>query len=159
MSEKLLSDDLLGSVAKETGYLNKFTGEYMPFRTAYNSGNDKGVTCEGKDLCHTEEYVPIADVMRRYLRDGIPDISSEFAYGDDNLPDEDSAFDAFDNEDILDRQIDLEEYAAQHPENESSDSGAVKTAIETSKTNKEERAPEQANDDARGVDGIENGEA
>ena len=63
MSDKLISDDLLGSVAKETGYLNKFTGEYVPFKTVSNVQPDKGVENTGEDLCRKEDFEPIGQVI------------------------------------------------------------------------------------------------
>lgn len=110
---------------------SRLTGEKLPFRTPYSAGNDKGVKGGGLDLCHTEEFVPISEVVQRYLRGEGMDLANEFAYDADELSDEDSALDVFDNDDPLDRQLDLEDYLADHPAvDDPSDSADVVNSVQ-----------------------------
>lgn len=113
---------------------SKLTGEMLPFVTPYSAEPDKGVEISGEDTCHTEEYVPIQDVMRKYLRDGMPDLSDEYMYSEDELSFNDTPADAFDEDDPIERQIQLEEYADRHPaETHESVSAAVQAQEEAEK--------------------------
>ena len=96
-------------------YVNKHTGEIEFYKTVANAQPDKGIENTGEDLCRKEDFEPIGQVIARFLRSGGVDavLSGEYAYTEADKPDinEDSAFDAVDDEaDILDQQMDLEEY-------------------------------------------------
>lgn len=98
-----------------TDLKNRFTGEILPFKTVSNVEPHPGVNKEpGEDLCRLEDFEPIGAVIARFMRSGI-DNSNEYVY--DHVNEEDLAqeriYDVFDNEDILDRQIDLEDYVGQ----------------------------------------------
>lgn len=91
---------------------NRYTGEILPFKTITNVEPHPGVNKEpGEDLCRLEDFEPIGAVIARFLRTET-DISKEYAFTNptEESLDEERVYDVFDNEDILDRQIELEEF-------------------------------------------------
>lgn len=96
-------------------FVNKYTGEVQYYKTVSNVSPDKGVENTGEDLCRKEDFEPIGAVIARFLRSGGVEkvVSDEYAYDEKSKPDisEDDAFDHVDPDaDILDQQMDLEEY-------------------------------------------------
>lgn len=129
---------------------SKLTGLKLPFITPYSADVDQGVENVGEDTCHVEEYVSIQDTMRKYLRDGMPDLSNEYAFADDEVDFDERPSDVFDNEDVLDQQMDLEDYLERHPA-ETLDSVSA-AAGAASATANDKQATQGASEEAKGAE-------
>lgn len=129
---------------------NKFTGEVLPWKTVSNVEPDEGINKDpGEDLCRLEDFEPISDVINRYLRTsgvvfneyGIPDHEAA-----DKALDEDSPSDLYDDncDDLIDTQIDLDDYLNSHP------TQAVGNDFANGSNNSEKSAEERDNGEVQG---------
>lgn len=130
--------------------VNKFTGEVLPWKTISNVEPDKGINEDpGEDLCRLEDFEPISDVINRYLRtSGI--VGNEYGIPDPDAADkaleEDLPSDLYDDncDDLMDTQIDLEDYVNSHP------APAVGDDFTNGSNNSEKSAQETNNGEVQG---------
>lgn len=67
-------------------YVNGYTGEVSQFKTPANYVPDEGVACGKPDLCHTEDYVSIADMYKRLaVMKALSIQDSDFDYFDEEV--------------------------------------------------------------------------
>lgn len=124
---------------------SKYTGEFLPFKTISNVTVDNGIVNELPDECKKEDFEPISHAVARFMRsaDLQQVVNDEYAYTSDNLPDIniDNAFDvADDSEDLLDNQVDLEDYLS----SQANVSAAVSKAVETNENDEHTLVSEEA---------------
>lgn len=89
------------------------TGEALPFKTPSSAGYDEGSKIEGEDKCRLEDFEPISACIARFLRNSSYNIAEEYAYDAEDLPDDldvERPLDSQDGDDVLERQVDLEDY-------------------------------------------------
>lgn len=135
-------------------YVDGYTGEVNRYKTPDNYVPDEGVVNTKKDLCHTEEYVSVAQIYARLksmnalsIADGEYDYDEGSVSADDleedtisdiiSEVDDPSDYDNFVNDAI-------EERFGKTTEQQESDSAAQKQAVESKN---EDKAPEVAADE------------
>lgn len=94
-------------------FVNKFSGEVLPYKTVASVEPDKGVENTGEDLCRKEDFEPISACIQRFLRSGGVDVSQEYRYTSDDVKniDKDEVDDHYDPDaDLLDQHMELEDY-------------------------------------------------
>lgn len=130
--------------------VNKYTGEVLPWKTISNVDPDEGINKDpGEDLCRLEDFEPISEVINRYLRNsGI--IGNEYGTPDHEFADkalnEDVPSDFYDEncDDVIETQIDLEDYINSHP------AQAVGNDFANGSNNSEKSAEESNNGEVQG---------
>lgn len=118
-------------------FVNKFSGEVLPYKTVASVEPSKGIENTGEDLCRKEDFEPISVCIQRFLRAGGVDVSQEYKYTSDDVKniDLDQADDHYDPDaDLLDQQMDMEEYLDGRYA-----SGASVSAVEAEKGVSDER--------------------
>lgn len=129
-------------------FVNKFSGEVLPYKTVASVEPDKGFENTGEDLCRKEDFEPISACIKRFLNAGV-DVSAEYRYTSEDVKDIDldQVDDHYDpNADLLDQQMDIEDYLDGRYA-----SGASVSAVEAEKGASDERpqvSEEQAPNEA-----------
>lgn len=112
----------MGDVLKENyekAFVNKFTGEVSRFKSSATHSVSAGFVNKGKDLCRASDYVPVRDIIARFTRAGntLSDLAREtelqYLHSDDDQLsiDDDTLEDNVELDgDLMDRQLDLEDY-------------------------------------------------
>lgn len=134
-------------------YVDGYTGEVNRYKTPDNYVPDAGVVNDLPDLCHTEEHVTVAQIYSRLARmQALSVADGEFEFDEDKVSADDLDADTLSDmvsevDDPSDYQyIDevIDERYGRASEQQASDSGAQKTAVESKI---EDKAPEVAADD------------
>lgn len=90
-------------------FVDKYTGEVLPFRTPYNVEPDEGVKNDLSDECVISDYMPIKDQIKMFTPSDIMRINALDSIEKD-LPDfDDDDLDDYISEDELDTLTNLEE--------------------------------------------------
>lgn len=132
-------------------HINRFTGLVCPYVTPANAVHSKGQSSTHDDPTVQSDYEPISVIVSRIKHGDLSalressDLGYEYDSFDDNLVNEEDADDYIDQEaDVLDKQIDLENYINQKTA-EAQQAKASASAGSTNSSN-EKRADEARND-------------
>ena len=96
--------------------VNRYNGEILPFKTVSNVKPDVGINKDpGEDMCRLEDFESIGDMVKRFVRAGMVE-QPIYVDADPGDLDVDMPSDFFDDNpgELLDTQIDLEDYLNAH---------------------------------------------